>query len=72
MGHKCSGEQTVWIDYQGFKLGPKGEGREVRCDREGLRVVGDCKKKLLNIGSCEGSPGKVMLLIVPSKIVVSL
>lgn len=28
-----------WIDHQVIKLGWKGKGRGIRCDREGLRDV---------------------------------
>ena len=72
MGHKCSGEQTLWIDYQGFKLGPEGERMGVRCDREGLRdvvTVGDCGEKPLScpIGSCKGSSEEAMAPILRPK-----
>ena len=39
VGRKCVGEQALWADYQGFKLGLMGEGRGAKGDREGLWEV---------------------------------
>ena len=69
VGHKCVGEQALWDDYQGFKLGLTGEGKGVRSDREGLGevvtavTVEDSREKPLScpIGLSEGSSEKVMI-----------
>ncbi|XP_068531176.1 uncharacterized protein [Anas acuta] len=66
VGRKCVGEQALWADYQGFKLGLMGEGRGAKGDREGLgevitAVTVEDREKLLSspIGLSEGSSEKV-------------
>ena len=71
MGHTCIGEQALWADYQGFKLGLMGEGRGAKSDRERLGevvtavTVEDSREKPLScpIGLSEGSSEKVMIPI---------
>ena len=70
VGCKCVGEQALWTDYQGFKLGLMGEGRGAKGDREGLgevitTVTVEDREKLLSspIGLSEGSSEKVAFLI---------